>query len=229
MAKKTGGRTGSLAQLAASLDTKKRPLPPELQVSAAEARALLKAGKAPVEADAVPRAAALTSLAAAPPSKRPTKGRAKRGDGSPWRVRLMPVDRSGPAIEVTVSPRHVSVGGLFVRTKVPPPLGTRMTVTFLPSKGGSEVRVRGEVVCIERSASKEPAVALRFTEYLDGAEDALASQLMAPVLHDFVAAYARTRAVASSGDFVARAVDLLTAWELRKAEQGGDVWELGEE
>lgn len=225
MAKSGGKKARSLAQLAASLDTRKRPLPPELQASAAEARALLKEGKAPVETDAVPRSAALVALVAMPPSK--VGGKPSRKDARPVRIRLA-VERQAKPVEASVSPRQISLGGLFVRSKAPLKLGAKATATLVfPPK--REIRVMGEIVRVERVASGEPGVALRFTEYLDGAEAALMAEVVAPALREFVASHAEAHGYEASPEYVAHTVDVLAAWELRKAERGGDVWELADE
>lgn len=227
MAKSGGKKARSLTQLAASLDTRKRPLPPELQASAAEARALLKQGKAPVETDAVPRSAALVALVAMPPSKSKVRGKPARKDARPVSLRLA-VERQDKPVEASVSPRQISLGGLFVRTKAPLKLGAKATATLvLPPK--REIRVKGEIVRVERVASGEPGVALRFTEYLDGAEAALMAEVVAPALREFVASHAEAHGYEASAEYVAHTVDVLAAWELRKAERGGDVWELADE
>lgn len=70
MAPKPGAKkAGALAQLAARLNTRKRPLPPELQQSAAEARAALKTGSELVATTGEVRA---TAAGSARPSGRRT-------------------------------------------------------------------------------------------------------------------------------------------------------------
>lgn len=234
MAKPGGKKERSLTQLAASLDTRKRPLPPELQVSAAEARALLRAGKsvtaksAPASLGSKSRAEALSSLAGRtrPKGVEPKPAAGRRAQ---LQVRLAPVDRPDKRIEATVAATQVSVGGLFLRTKAPLKLGATLSATLLFPPQRQEVRVVGEVVRVERVASGEPGYALRFTEYLDGAEAALVDRLLSPTLEEFVTAHAEAHGFEASPEYVSHTVDVLAAWELQRAGRSGDAWALTDE
>jgi hypothetical protein len=226
---KTGGKRPeaprSLAQMAASLDTKKRPLPPQLQRSAAEASELLKS-KSPEVLESVPRSEALGTLAAVPASElgspaRKTSGR--RGPSS-FKVRLAPAEGKGKTVEATVPASSLSVGGAFLRTSAALKLGAKLVATVLLPQG-REARLKGEVVRVERVGKGEPAVALRFTEYVGGAEKLLVSEVLAPALEEFLHAHAEAHGYQADPEYVAHTVDVLAAWELRKAERGGDVWD----
>jgi hypothetical protein len=239
MAKPGGKKERSLTQLAASLDTRKRPLPPELQVSAAEARALLRAGKsvtaksAPASSGSVgskSRTEALSSLAGRARPKTPIHDpKPEAGRRTQIQVRLAPVDRPDKRIEAAVAATQVSVGGLFLRTKAALKLGTTLSATLLFPPQRQEVRVVGEVVGVERVASGEPGFALRFTEYLDGAEAALVDRLLSPTLEEFVTAHAEAHGFEASPEYVSHTVDVLAAWELQRAGRSGDAWALTEE
>ena len=220
---KSGGKKGhSLAQLAASLDTSKRPLPPELKVSEAEARALLKTGggRAPLVSDAALRSTALGTLASMPPSKLPGKKGSPKAEAG-IKVRLAPAERPDKSIEVRVAPEQLSVGGLFVRTSTPLKLGAKYLATLVLPPKSREVRLRGEIVRIERVESGDAGTALRFTEYLEGAEVALATEVVAPALRQFVTSYAEAHGFEASAEYVSHTVDVLAAWELLKAEREG--------
>jgi len=231
MAKLGGRKERSLTQLAASLDTRKRPLPPELQVSAAEARALLRSAKSvtaksvPASAGSKSRAEALSSLAgrARPKALDP---KPEPGRRTQLQVRLAPVDRPDKHIEATVAATQVSVGGLFLRTKAALKLGAKLSATLLFLPRRQAVRVVGEVVRVERVASGEPGFALRFTEYLDGAEAALVDRLLSPTLEEFVTAHAEAHGFEASPEYVSHTVDVLAAWELHRAGPSGDAWTL---
>ena len=117
---------------------------------------------------------------------------------------------------------------MFVRTKEPLKLGAKVTATLLFSPK-REARVKGEVVRVEHVASGEAGAAVRFTGYLDGAEATLISEVVAPALREFVTAHAEAQGFEASPEYVSHTVDVLAAWELKKAERGGDVWELADE
>ena len=86
------------------------------------------------------------------------------------------------------------------------------------------VRVKGEVVRVETSDDGHAGFALRFTEYLDGSEVILATHFLSPVLREFLAAYAKQHRFEASPEYIAHTADVLAAWELRRAQLGGDVW-----
>jgi hypothetical protein len=105
-------------------------------------------------------------------------------------------------------------------------MGTKLLVTLsLPPKG-REVKVKGEVVRVVTQASGESGFALRFTEYLDGSEVALATHFLSPLLREFITSYAKQHRFDASPEYVAHTADVLAAWELRKAELGSDIWAL---
>jgi Tfp pilus assembly protein PilZ len=121
---------------------------------------------------------------------------------------------------------NISVGGLFLESSFFLKLGTKLLVRLsLPPKG-REVVVKGEVVRVETSGDGRSGFALRFTEYLDGSEVALATHFLSPVLREFIRSYAKQHRFDASPEYLAHTADLLAAWELKKAELGGDVWQM---
>ncbi len=122
---------------------------------------------------------------------------------------------------------NLSVGGLFLESSFFLKLGTKLIVHLTLPPKGREVAVKGEVVRVETSGAGPSGFALRFTEYLEGSKVVLATHFLTPVLRDFIGAYAQRHHFDATPEYLAHTADLLAAWELEKAERGGDVWQLG--
>jgi hypothetical protein len=249
---KGGQKPGrSLAQQAARLDVSKRAPPPTgAEEAAARAEVLgrsagrLASPAAPTSPSGAPakgvsRAFALASLQRAPsapaPSRLPSRAPVAAASRRKYpradlavRARLSLADEPSRSFEATLATVDISVGGLFLQSSFSLKLGTRLVVTLLLPPRGREVRVKGEVVRVETRGSGDKGFALRFTEYFDGSEVALATHFLAPVLKAFITAYARQHRLDASAEYITHTADVLAAWELRKAELGGDVWALGQ-
>lgn len=128
--------------------------------------------------------------------------------------------------EASLATANVSVGGLFLASTFFLKVGTLLDVEMSLPPGERVVRARGQVVRIETADSEKGSsgFALKFTEYLDGSEVVLATHFLAPVLREFIQEYARAHRLNASVEYIAHTADVLAAWELRKAELGGDVW-----
>ncbi len=125
--------------------------------------------------------------------------------------------------EASLATANISIGGMFLASTFFLKLGTQLDVTLTLS--GREVHVKGEVVRIETSgAGGHSGFALRFTEYLDGSEVVLATHFLSPVLREFLGVYAKEHGFKPSDDYVSHSVDLLAAWELKRAELGSGLW-----
>jgi hypothetical protein len=183
---------------------------------------------------------ALTGLSRAPSTPAPSRFPAKAAAvekarrkypraGLAVRARLSLADDPSRAFEATLPTVNISVGGMFLESSFFLKTGTRLLVTLLLPPKGREVRVKGEVVRVETIASGESGFALRFTEYLDGSEVALATHFLSPVLREFITAYAKQHRFDASPEYISHTADVLAAWELKKAELGGDVWLLAGE
>jgi hypothetical protein len=190
----------------------------------------------PPQPAVVTRAVALTSLqrapGAPPPARFPaaapitdTRRKYPRA-GLDVSARLSLADDPSRVFEATLPTVNISVGGMFLESSFFLKPGTRLLVTLLLPPRDREVRVKGEVVRIETLNTGESGFALRFTEYLDGSEVALATHFLSPVLREFITSYAKRYHFEASPDYVAHTADVLAAWELKKAELGGDVWSL---
>ncbi len=141
-------------------------------------------------------------------------------------VRLSLADDPKRSFDATLSTLNISVGGMFLESEFFLKMGTRLLVELtLPPKGRT-VRVKGEVVRVVTSESGGSGFALRFIEYFDGSHVALATHFLSPMLKDFIEGFAREHRVKASPEFLAQTVDVISAWELRKAELGADVWLL---
>ncbi len=165
-----------------------------------------------------------TSPAAAPATAK-TRRKYPRAQLS-VRARLSLADDPSRSFEAALPTVDISVGGMFLESSFFLKMGTKLLVTLsLPPKG-REVKVKGEVVRVVTQASGESGFALRFTEYLDGSEVALATHFLSPLLREFITGYAKQHRFDASPEYVAHTADVLAAWELRKAELGSDIWAL---
>ncbi len=191
----------------------------------------------PAGLPSVSRAAALSSLQRTPSA--PVKVAAPKVVSAPnsnntrrypratieVRARLSLADNPARTFEATLPTVNISVGGLFLESSFFLKLGTRLNVELqLPPKGRS-VHVKAEVVRVETNGGGS-GFALRFTEYFDGSEVVLATHFLSPVLKEFITAYAKQHRFDASAEYIAHTADVLAAWELKKAELGGDVWSL---
>lgn len=142
------------------------------------------------------------------------------------RARLSLADDPSRSFEASLPTVNISVGGMFLESSFFLKMGTRLLVELkLPPKG-REVHVKADVVRIETNAGGQSGFALRFTEYLDGSEVVLATHFLSPVLREFITAYAKKHRFEAGAEYIAHTADVLAAWELKKAELGGDVWGL---
>lgn len=142
------------------------------------------------------------------------------------KARLSLADDPSRSFEASLPTVNISVGGLFLESSFFLKLGTKLLVHLsLPPKG-REVMVKGDVVRVETSGDGPGGFALRFTEYLDGSEVALATHFLSPVLREFISSYAKQHRFDASPEYLAHTADVLAAWELKKAELGGDVWQM---
>jgi hypothetical protein len=142
------------------------------------------------------------------------------------RAKLSLADDPTRYFEAALPTLDISVGGMFLESSFFLKMGTKLLVTLLLPPKGREVKVKGEVVRVVTQASGESGFALRFTEYLDGSEVALATHFLSPVLREFITGYAKQHRFEASPEYVAHTADVLAAWELRKAELGSDIWAL---
>ena len=142
------------------------------------------------------------------------------------KARLSLADDPSRVFEAALPTVNISVGGLFLESSFFLKMGTRLLVELkLPPKGRT-VQVKAEVVRVESTVDGASGFALRFTEYLDGSEVVLATHFLSPVLKEFITAYAKQHRFDASAEYIAHTADVLAAWELKKAELGGDVWSL---
>jgi hypothetical protein len=142
------------------------------------------------------------------------------------RASLSLADEPSRVFEATLPTVNISVGGMFLESTFFLKMGTQLLVELkLPPKG-REVHVKADVVRVETDAGGQSGFALRFTEYLDGSEVVLATHFLSPILREFITAYAKKHRFEAGADDIAHTADVLAAWELKKAELGGDVWSL---
>jgi hypothetical protein len=142
------------------------------------------------------------------------------------RAHLSLADDPSRYFEAALPTINLSVGGMFLESSFFLKIGTKLLVTLQLPQKGREVKVKAEVVRVESNVHGASGFALRFTEYLDGSQVTLATHFLSPVLREFLAAYAKEHRFSASAEYLAHTADVLAAWELKKAELGGDVWNL---
>jgi hypothetical protein len=173
--------------------------------------------------------AALSAFAGSPKGKEPkdllpsSRRRYPRADIQ-VKARLLLAGDHTKFFEAALPTSNISVGGMFLESTFFLKTGTLLEV-HLELPPGRKVRVKATVVRVE-SSETESGFALRFTEYLDGSEVILATHFLSPVLREFLLAYSKQHQFDASPEYLAHTADVLAAWELRKAELGGDVWNL---
>jgi hypothetical protein len=145
------------------------------------------------------------------------------------KARLSLADDPTRFFEASLPTVNISVGGMFLESSFFLKPGTKLLVNLSLPPRGREVSVKGEVVRVETLQTGESGFALRFTEYLDGSEVALATHFLSPVLREFITTYAKQHRFDASPEYIAHTADVLAAWELKKAELGGDVWSMAGE
>jgi hypothetical protein len=184
------------------------------------------------------RSAALSSLNKSPsaPGKTPVTEKQPVSSTDPRRryprasievrARLSLADDPSRVFEATLPTVNISVGGMFLESTFFLKLGTRLLVELTLPPKGREVHVKADVVRVETNGGAQSGFALRFTEYLDGSEVVLATHFLSPVLREFITAYAKKHRFEAGAEYIAHTADVLAAWELKKAELGGDVWSV---
>lgn len=197
--------------------------------------------KASPVATSLPRSGALASMQRSPsplPAKVPfaQKPAVVTAPSDPRRAypraeihvsaKLSLADDPSRSFEASLSTVNLSVGGMFLESSFFLKLGTKLHVTLQLPQKGREVKVKAEVVRVESTVLGASGFALRFTEYLDGSQVTLATHFLSPVLREFLSQYAKEHRFQASAEYLAHTADVLAAWELKKAELGGDVWDL---
>jgi hypothetical protein len=130
----------------------------------------------------------------------------------------------------TLSTANISVGGLFLKSTFFLKLGTRLEVELRLPPQDRVVKVKGVVMRVESAGDEQKTgFAIKFTEYLGDSEVVLATHFLGPVLRAFLIEYAKEKRLTASPEYLAHTADVLSAWELYKADLGGDVWALTRE
>ena len=161
---------------------------------------------------------------ARPTSADPTSRRQFPRSDLQVRARLALADAPDRVFEASLSTSNISVGGMFLESEFFLKLGTRLLVELELPPRGRKVRVKGEVVRVVDAGGT--GFALRFTEYLDGSHVVLATHFLSPMLREFITHFAAEHEFVASPEYLAHTIDVISAWELRKAELGDDVWSL---
>lgn len=142
------------------------------------------------------------------------------------RARLALADAPERFFEATLSTSNISVGGMFLESEFFLKLGTRLLVELVLPPRDRPVKVKGSVVRIETNDRGTSGFALRFTEYFEGSHVALATHFLSPMLRTFITEFSLEHDFEAGAEYIAHTIDVISAWELRKAELGDDVWAL---
>lgn len=198
---------------------------PSTSTSVLREQALKSMQKTPAPAPSRPPVFAKFNAPKAPAAKADVRRQYPRADIA-VRARLSLADDPSHVFEATLPTVNLSVGGMFLESSFFLKLGTRLHIHLSLPQGGRDVHVKGEVVRVETSEGRQPGFALRFSEYFDGSQVILATHFLSPVLKEFLVQYAKEHRFEASSQYLAHTADVLAAWELKKAELGGDVWDL---
>ncbi len=131
-------------------------------------------------------------------------------------------------LEATLPTSNISVGGIFFESTFFLKMGMMVEVELTLPPHDRKVRARGKVVRVEGDGGKGSpnGFAVTFTEYVDHSEIVLANFFLGPILRDFIHKYAKTHKVEATPEYVSHMENLLSAWELSKAESPDEaVWD----
>ncbi|MHB8876229.1 MAG: PilZ domain-containing protein [Myxococcaceae bacterium] len=123
--------------------------------------------------------------------------------------------------EATLPTTDISVGGIFFESTFFLKIGMKLEVSLELPPSGRLVRAQGtvvRVVTLQPNGRGRSGFAVKFSGYLDGSEVVLANFFLAPVLREFIHQYAKKHRFQTNPEYVAHMADLLSAWELSKAE-----------
>jgi hypothetical protein len=122
---------------------------------------------------------------------------------------------------------NLSVSGVFLESTFFLPVGQELHVEFELPQEKALVRARGVIVREERADGSRgrSGFAIRFLEFFDQTEVALAKVFLGVRLKNFSAEYLKSRRAKNLGSELDRLTDALAAWELLKITAGHDVWE----
>ena len=129
--------------------------------------------------------------------------------------------------EAHLKSADISVSGVFFESTFLLKVGQRVDVELtLPPR--RRVVASGPVVRAQALGGHgeiRSGFAVRFDDYRDDSEVALANYFLAPQLRAFLERYAKRQKVKPSSFFLEQAVEVLAAWELEKAEADqATVW-----
>lgn len=144
-----------------------------------------------------------------------------------FRFDVLRGDASAPTFRASLRCDNISVSGAFLESTFFLPLGTELDVTFRIEGQNEVVRARAEVVRIERpdAAGKgRSGMGIRFLEFEDQSEVAVARLFLAPRLRGFVESYLKTPRARKFTNELDRVIDALSAWELLQVRQPENVW-----
>ena len=128
--------------------------------------------------------------------------------------------------QASLTSENLSVSGVFLESTFFLSVNQELHVEFALPEDGSVVRGRGIVVREERADGPKgrSGFALRFTEFFDQTEVALAKIFLGERLREFSASYLKSRRAKNISSELDRLTDALAAWELLKITADHDVW-----
>jgi hypothetical protein len=139
----------------------------------------------------------------------------------------IPGDRDDTRFAAALSSVNLSVSGVFLASTFFLPIGQEVHAEFALPQENAVVKVRGVIVREERANGprNRSGFALRFLEFFEQTEVALAKVFLGARLKSFAGDYLKSRRAKTLGSELDRITDALAAWELLKITAGHDVWE----
>lgn len=144
-----------------------------------------------------------------------------------YRFDLIRGEPKAPTFRAALQSENLSVSGAFLQSTFFLPLGTHLQVSFKIEGQQEEIRARAEVVREERPDPQgrgRSGMGIRFLQFDEQSEVALARVFLAPRLRAFVEGYLKTPRARRLTNELDRVVDALSAWELLQVTQPEDPW-----
>lgn len=143
------------------------------------------------------------------------------------RFELLRGEEDDPSFRASLVSQNVSVSGAFLESTFFLPMGTEVSVTFRLDGNKEQISARAEVVREERpdaAGRGRSGFGIRFLEFDEQSEVALARLFLNARLRRFVEGYLKTKRARKLNSEVDRVVDALAAWELLQVTEPEDPW-----
>lgn len=137
-------------------------------------------------------------------------------------------ERNARTFSATLSSRNLSVSGAFLKSTFFLPVGTELRVSFEVDADEEPVQARAAIVREQRSESadseRNTGFGIRFLEFYEQTEVALAKLFLGRQLRAFAQGYLQSKRARARASELDRVVDALAAWELLNITTASDPW-----